>query len=235
MHNLEKLTHFNNLLFADLPKSIQLQFELRPVKIITLSDKSDKIVRFDLFQRLNTGGIALTPQEIRDCVFRGEFSNFLQKLAQDKNFNKIVFLTKSQQTDGTKEECILRFFAFLNEYKKFDHSVIDFLNDYMKNSSKSFDYEKGEKIFRDTFAKLAAALPNGIVRPHRKGSTSIILFEGVSVGAALAIQKKKKLDKSNINIWLGSQTLRKYTTSATNNQIAVRGRIEFCRDKFLGL
>jgi len=39
------------------------------LRISTLSDKSDKLVRFDLFERLNTGGVKLTDQEIRNCIF----------------------------------------------------------------------------------------------------------------------------------------------------------------------
>jgi hypothetical protein len=71
LEGLEKLSGFNGLFFSDLPESIRLQFELRPVKVVTLNDKSDEVVRFDLFERLNTGGIALTAQEIRNCVYRG--------------------------------------------------------------------------------------------------------------------------------------------------------------------
>ena len=77
----EKLTALNNLTFAELPQSVQLQFNTRPIKVITLSDKSDKEVRFDLFERLNTGGVTLSNQEIRSCVYRGEFNQFLERLA----------------------------------------------------------------------------------------------------------------------------------------------------------
>jgi len=51
--------------FADLPRSIQTQFTLRPLRVTTLNDKSDLEVRYKLFDRLNTGGIKLHPQEIR--------------------------------------------------------------------------------------------------------------------------------------------------------------------------
>jgi hypothetical protein len=231
---LEKLSEFNGLLFSDLPDSTRLQFELRPVKVVTLSDKSDEVVRFDLFERLNTGGIALTAQEIRNCVYRGRFSEFLEEMAKDENFNTVVHLTEKQRRDGTKEECILRFYAFLHRYKSFVHSVKDFLNDYMKDSAKTFDYTKGAGVFKDTFVQLAAALPDGIRRPHRRGTTPLNLFEGVAVGAALALQKKKTLHSADAKKWLGSAQLREYTLAATNSPAAVRGRIEFCRDRFLG-
>jgi hypothetical protein len=234
LEGLEKLTEFNGFTFEELPKSVQLQFELRPVKVVTLSDKSDMVVRFDLFERLNTGGIALTAQEIRNCVYRGKFSDFLERMAKDQNFNKVVHLTERQKWDGTREECVLRFFAFLYRYKEFVHSVKDFLNGYMRDAAKSFDYETNEKLFQETFLQLATVLPDGIRRPNRRGTTPLNLFEGIAVGAALAIQKKGRLSRGEAGQWLGSEELRGYTMAATNSPQAVKGRIEFCRDRFLG-
>jgi len=231
---LEKLDQFNGYTFKDLPKSLQRQFELRPVKVVTLSDKSDKIVRFDLFERLNRGGVTLTPQEIRSCVFRGPFAEFLEAMAKDQNFLRVVKLNRRQIEDGTREECVLRFFAFLNRYQSFTHYVDQFLNKYMERAGKKFDFVEGESVFRNTFLQLATVLPNGIVRPTRRGVTPLILFEGVAVGAALALQESKRLHGQGAAKWIGSQELRETTTGFTNSPAAVRGRIEFCRDKFLG-
>ena len=55
IEDLRKLSDLNGLLFAQLPESIKLQFRRRPIKVITLSDKSDRVIRFDLFERLNSG------------------------------------------------------------------------------------------------------------------------------------------------------------------------------------
>ena len=230
---LEKLSELNELSFTDLPESIKLQFLLRPMKVITLSDKSDMIVRFDLFERLNTGGVALTNQEIRACIFRGQFNEFLEEMASNEDFHISVHLTQTQEKDGTREEFVLRFFAFLNRYKEFEHSVIDFLNDYMKDASKSFNYSLGRKTFRNTFEKLSSILPEGIVRGNRK-ITPVNLFEGVSVGAALALRKRDDLIRIKVKEWINSEELRKFTTGATNNRTTVINRIEYCRDKFLG-
>ncbi len=60
LEGLEKLSKFNGATFASLPPQIQTHIETRPLKVVTLSDKSDTVVRFDLFERLNTGGITLT-------------------------------------------------------------------------------------------------------------------------------------------------------------------------------
>lgn len=232
---LGKLSALNGTKFSDLPDSLRLHFNHRPIKVITLSDKSDLIVRFDLFERLNTGGVALTNQEIRACIYRGAFADFLEKLAADPNFLKAVRLTETQRKDGTKEECVLRFFAFLNRYKKFEHSVVDFLNEYMASATKSFDYDAGEKIFRETFKQLHSALPNGIVRGSTRNLTPINLYEGIAVGAALAIKARGKIATRKEASWIASDELKKATTGATNSLASVTKRIEYCRDRFLGV
>ncbi len=234
LSNLKKLSLFNGLRFNNLPTLIQQHVRTRPIKVVTLNDKSDKIIRFDLFERLNKGGVSLTNQEIRDCVFQGRFADKLDELARTDDFQTIVKLSASKKKDGTLEECVLRFFAFTDRYREFDHSVEDFLNGYMKDASNSFDYDTRQSEFKNVFSRLAEVFPDGIRRPGGKGTTPINLYEGVAVGAALALKKNKDLVVKDVEAWMDSDELRDFTTSATNSRNAVRGRIEFCRDRFLG-
>ncbi len=234
LEGLKKLSFFNKHRFDTLPTLIQQHVRTRPLRVVTLNDKSDKIIRFDLFERLNTGGVLLTNQEIRDCVFQGEFAELLDDLASTEDFNTVVRLSNNNKKDGTMEECVLRFFAFLDRYSKFDHSVEEFLTDYMKYATEKFDYDSREQEFDNVFAALAETFKDGIRRPGRKGLTPLNLYEGVAVGAALALRERDKLVTKNLHTWMNSNELRGFTTGATNNRRAVKGRIEFCRDRFLG-
>ena len=90
---LEKLTDFNTKGFLELPRSVQLAFSTRPIRVTTLNDKSDLAVRFDLFERLNSGGVKLQPQEIRNCVYRGAFNERLKVLSQNNAFRQVVKLS----------------------------------------------------------------------------------------------------------------------------------------------
>ena len=167
LEELQKVDTFNGLVFRSLPTRIQQHIRTRPLKVVTLNDKSDKIVRFDLFERLNTGGVSLSKQEIRDCVFQGSFAELLDRLAGTEDFRRVVRLTKKQMIDGTIEECVLRFFAFLDRYQQFDHSVTYFLNDYMKDATEKFDVRLKHE-FCAVFRQLGECLPDGIKRPGRK-------------------------------------------------------------------
>lgn len=65
------------------------------VEIIKWDSKLD--MRYELFNRLNTGGSALTEQEIRNCIFRGnssDFNDYLSELSNNSEFETITNLSK---------------------------------------------------------------------------------------------------------------------------------------------
>ncbi len=230
--SLKKLTNLNEMTFEELPKALQLNFQLRPVRVTTLNDKSDFGVRYDLFERLNTGGVKLHAQEIRNCVFRGEFRNLLKELSLNEDFLKIVKLSYNEQKAALYEECVLRFFAFIEEYESFDHSVVDFLNDYMISKSKKGPDSKLIALFKSTMEEIAAEVPGGIARGQRS-ITPLNLFEAVAVGAALALRSKKRLKPGRLKSLMDSDGLKRFTTAATNSRKMVVGRIEYVRDGLL--
>jgi hypothetical protein len=105
----------------DLPADLRSGLEDRPIKVIVLNDKSDLQVRFDLFERLNTGGVKLTDHEVRESVFMGAFVDLLTELAETAAFKTVVFLPAARKLDGTPQDYVLRFFAFLERYQDFVH------------------------------------------------------------------------------------------------------------------
>lgn len=232
LNGLEKLDLINDKNFATLPEDIKSAFEDRPLKVVVLSDKSDLQVRFDLFERLNTGGVALTDQEIRECVYRGPFIDFVGKCADNENFRRVIRLSNSKWKDGTPEDFVLRFFAFLENYRNFKHSVKVFLNEFAAGAVLAPDIKSRSIVFDTTFDYLAKVFPNGI--KTRKGETPVNLFEAISVGAALALREQPALKVRSADSWVQSDDLRRLTTGATNSRSRVAGRIEYCHRKFLG-
>lgn len=233
LQGLEVLSEFNGLRFNDLPQTLRLKFSLRPLKVTTLSDKSDLKVRFDLFERLNTGGIKLTDQEIRTCVFRGQFNDFLSELSENEDFRSVVNVPTSKENDGTYGELVLRFFAYFHNKGNFDHSVVGFLNDYMSESSKNFNYKKNRKLFEKTFNELSKLLPEGIRRGNRK-LTPVNLYEAVAVGAAQAIDEGKDISQSNPNTFMNEDELTALTSEASNSRVRVLKRVQYCYERFSG-
>ncbi len=158
--------------------------------------------------------------------------DMLTTLAQDENFKCVVRLPAAKWKDGTAEDYLLRFFAFIEKYTKFNHSVKDFLNEFAGEAAKAPRITERREIFYRTFNYLARSFPEGL--KTRLGTTPVNLFEGVSVGAALALSANEQLLVPNDTTWIQSEKMRNLTTGATNSKKRVVGRIELARDYFLG-
>lgn len=229
---LEILAALEGCAARDLPADLHEGLLDRPVKVIVLNDKSDLQVRFDLFERLNTGGVRLTDHEVREAVYAGEFIDLLTQLANSNDFQNVVNLPAGRKVDGTPQDFVLRFFAFYERYTEFDHSVRDFLNDFCRDAAEAPSILGRKSKFVETFDYLAPIFPNGL-RRGRQSTTPVNVFEAVAVGAALALDVDPDLEYPESVGWIEGSDFRKLTTGATNDRRRVAGRVEFARDRFL--
>lgn len=226
LRDLERLSEFNDLTYESLPKSLQLLFQTRPIRVTVLNDKTDLNVRFDLFERLNTGGVSLTNQEIRNCIYRGAFNDQLKRLAATPEFRAAVRLKESEHKNGTAEEYVLRFFAYLERRDDFQHSVKGFLNDYMKERAARKIPTTSLSLFKGAMAELALAFPHGITR-GQASTTSAVLYEALAVGTAEAIKAGVSVKKSKLTQLVADPKLRRLTTGATNSRKMLSDRISY--------
>jgi uncharacterized protein with ParB-like and HNH nuclease domain len=232
LKGLYKLDSINELKFESMPKSLQLMFLTRPIRVTVLNDKSDFDLRYDLFERLNTGGITLHPQEIRNCVFLGYFNDFIKECAAYPLFKQVVKIPKTEGQSNL-EELVLKFFAYYESRQEFIHSVNGFLNQYMEKKTKSFkedEKKRFKEIFSRTFSILAENLPHGIVRSNRKNITPLILFEAISLGVAQAIEQGFSINATSLIELLDDDHLKKLTTGATNSRSRLSQRINYVTD-----
>lgn len=230
---LDKVTEMNGFTYEDLPMSVQHMFMTRPIRVTVLNDKSDFSVRYDLFERLNTGGVILHPQEIRNCVYIGEFKDFITECSEKAEFNNSVKTTENAERTGSRDELILKFFAYFEDRSLFVHSVKEFLNDYMEKKTKRFT-NKGElrDLFNITFNLINDFLPMGIVRGNRVNITPLVLFEAISIGVAdlIAENQTHLITAEKLQTLLNHDELRRLTTGATNSRNKLNERIDFVKN-----
>ena len=124
--------------FPDLSKPRQLRFKRSSVRVIELTEQADEDARREMFDRLNSGGSKLTSMEVRRGVMDGPFMKFITELAKLEKFTALVPLNEKNAKRKEYEEIVLRYFAYLNNYQKFQKSVEDFLTDYLKEKNKEF-------------------------------------------------------------------------------------------------
>lgn len=232
LKGLEKLSSMNGMTFMELPYSLQLDLLLKPIKVTTLSDKSDPQVRFDLFQRLNTGGIKLSDQEIRNCVFKGNFNNLIKRLAKDERLHRLTKKPTSADDNGTYEELVLRFFAYLYNRDLFEHNVKDFLNEFMKWANSNYNEREYEEIFNRVFDELSG-LEHGIVKNVGRKNTSTVFWEAITVGAAVTLRNGiAHLNLDGFYDWVADEQFNRLVTGATNSRQMIDNRINYTSNKF---
>ncbi len=231
---MKKLQGLNNFKFSDLPISRQRRFNRSTIRMIVLTDKADEEVRRDLFERINTGSISLNDMEKRRGISPGPFVNLLEELGKDPRFVKLCPLSQSSIDSREPEEFVLRFFAYLNNYKKFDRQVNTFLNTYLESKNKGqIDLDSFRQDFYMMLDFVGKYFPNGFSKAKGHVRTPRIRFEAISVGVALALKQKKDLIPKSID-WLESEEFKEYTTSdASNSRPKVIKRIEYVRDNLL--
>ena len=228
---LEKLSELNSFAFNDLPSPTQILFSRRPLRVTVLSDKSDTVARFDLFERLNTGGIALSPQEVRACIYRGEFAEFIRFHGDNKKFIKILKLQKLKQEDGTREEQVLKFFAYLFYREHFDGNVTKFLNSYMENALKSFNFDKNKALFENVIEKIYEVLEGNPFIRKNYGLTPLNQLEAVMVGIGELIVEGKGVKKPPKG-WINDEALVSSSQGGTNTTSSLARRIKRARELF---
>ena len=187
LSGLEKLQGFNDRLFSDLPMPMQLSFLKRMLRVTALSDKSDAEVRYDLFERLNTGGVALSAQEVRACVYKGKFKNLIEELAGQGDFASLLKLQKKRQSDGTREEQVLKFFAYLRNRDAFSGKVKEFLNSFAQAMSAKEEFSEETELFNKTVLMLKDTISGPVLRSGVH-TTPLNQFEAIMVAAAELVE-----------------------------------------------
>lgn len=152
---------------------------------------------FTIFHRLNTGGMKLNNQEIRNCISNGNFNELLHKLDELPKWRSMNKMTPEKKHRYAKQEIMLRLFAFNANYKKYDGKLSKFLNEYMhknRNPSDAF-LQKKERLFRKTINVVGDKI---LDKPYPKLPISVLeaLLVGVSKNVtALESESKARLKK----------------------------------------
>ena len=129
-----------------------------PVTILRCDFKktSHREYIFTIFHRLNTGGVVLNNQEIRNCIFQGSFNDLLFDLYKETEWLDLVGRSSHRGDRFKTQEQILRFFAFNETLNSYNGKLSKFLNDFMA-SHQNADENTIEK-FRNLFSRVISFL-----------------------------------------------------------------------------
>lgn len=209
-----------------------------PVRVIELSSKCNEETRRDLFERINSGSDILKDMEVRKGSELGStilYTEVIKPCSAMPQFKVLAPLSEAKEKRDERLEFTLRFFAYLYNYQNFDHSVRDFLNDYMSTNG-NIDADKKNAMkaeFSNVLSFVEKYFPAGFRKTVTAKSTPRVRFESLAVGTALALREVPQLAPKNLD-WISSDEFKGLTTSdGANSRVKVIERIEYVRDQLL--
>lgn len=128
LSGLNVLQELNGTKFSELSEELQDRIRYYKIRAITFQKDSSENLKFEIFERLNTGSVQLNDQELRNCLYRGSLNVALKEMAEDPDFMFICGL-KSPDKRMKDKELVLRFCAFYHKtYLNYRAPMRNFLN-----------------------------------------------------------------------------------------------------------
>lgn len=159
------------------------------------SPEGDQSSVYHIFERLNTSGRKLSPQQIRVAIYHGAFIDMIRELNGFVSWREIFGRRSRALKD---QELIVRFLALLYDRGNYKRPMNEFLNDFtgkaIRTGSPSLDECKS--IFMKTITKAQEALGNKAFRPERALNAAV--FDSVMVGLATRLQDNDQISPTQL-------------------------------------
>lgn len=186
-----------------------------------------------LFERLNTGGSLLHPQEIRACVYHGAFNDLLSELNKDASW-RAIYGTENQRMKD--RELILRYFTLFFGLERYQRPMEDALNSYM-SQNRRLQIQSRETLtnaFVPAIRAVATALGTTAFRPVRAINAAV--FDAVMVGLSRRLAINTPLDperlRSAYTDLLADAEFESAYGKSTSDEEQVRKRIRVATEHF---
>ena len=136
LRGLEYLTDFDGMKYDDLHRTYSRRIDECPITLFLIQPGTPEAVKYSIFRRINTGGLVLTDQEIRNAMAKPAIREYLEELASYEYLKKTIGDQSRRMVD---QELVLRYLAFqFMDYEQSKKNISTFLDemiDKLKNSS----------------------------------------------------------------------------------------------------
>lgn len=206
--NLEFLTQLNGMTFDDLDRDLQRLIEETQVVAYIINPGTPSDVKFNIFKRINTGGLVLEPQEIRHALNQGKPAEFVAHLANLEEFKKATdnSIRSERMLDRDFTNRFLSFYLY--GYRDYTPDLDTFMskamNDIGKRSDKEIekclqDFKASMQLNYEIFGKNAFRKIDK--KKSRRNPLNKALFDVFSVLLArLSDEKRKSLKRNSSKI-----------------------------------
>ena len=227
---LKDVTHpFEGLGYDDLSMKDKLNLDNFTIHATIISESDDSNRMYHLFERLNTSGTPLRPQEIRTALYHGDFNVMLGELSHHETWRNLYGKIDNRMTD---QELILRFFAIYYDSDSFQGTLAEFLNHFMyKNRMFEFIPKKDMvKLFSETLTYISTSVGKDAFVLNKRFSSSLydaIMFCGSKSCSSVPKDTFRRFHNEIVN----DENFLSLTRSATTSRKNIFGRIEYALQK----
>jgi len=156
---LKIFSDINNATITKLPSTLQSVLRTRPtIRTVIVLRQSDPDIKFEVFQRLNTGGVKLNPQEIRNSAYPGPLNDAILDMSVESSFHHSLGIRNREKSALYKEmrdaEFVLRFLTFRNTWAAFRGGMAREMDRFMSTNQRLAHGDLAE-MRKDFFATLA--------------------------------------------------------------------------------
>ena len=214
LQGLETLSELNGMHYKELPSFLVRRLEERTIRCLRIDSTVDAQVKFDIFERLNTGSVKLEAQELRNATSRGPFNDLIKDVAKTTSFRSLIQVNESNSDDSPKvkkmedAELVLRFFALRDgRYRNLKKGFKEFLTSSQTEfnnlpSSRLKSWSKDFIIYMDFLSENAGPTPFAKWRitggnSKRMSSFNAAVFDAVAVGLSQAFPAERLLSVPN--------------------------------------
>ena len=238
--NYPKISNdLKHLSYEDLEPSRKtgLDYSVIHVTVISAENPIEKNYKsiYHVFERLNSGGMNLTPQEIRNCIYLNKKAlKFIKKTEISSFFTKDM---KINALRGKHEEMALRVLALSTDLGNYNGNMNRFINDFLtKDEISSKDQEK----YLETIEYIKTNINHEEHFKQEKSKTNLAILDTVFVGIFRHIDNIRDDDKEKINEiiknMLAEEDFKKFILyGRTHNTRSMKDRIDFFLNKLKNL
>lgn len=237
---LEILTNkdFSGKTYKDLSPTFKRRILETPVTTYLIQPGTPKDVKYNVFRRINTSALTLTPQEIRHALNQGQAADYLRDITESKEFRSYIRVRDNRMQD---RELVLRYLAYmLVDYRKYEKPMASFLDRRMEELN-NLPKLKLEELGKDLFRSLQLSkqlfkeniFSRSIAEENRRMLNSALFEVWTTVLAKLSDKQHRLiLDHKNEIIsefkgkLISDKEFKNAVSSATSGKSAVFKRFE---------
>lgn len=200
------------------------------------SPRDDDTSIYHIFERLNTSGRKLSPQQIRVAIYHGSFIEFLRETNKHPSWRSVFGRPSPTLKD---QELILRFLALYYEAQQYKRPMKEFLNGFIggRRDASSRSLAKYRKLFQRTIDSVHEALGHDAFRPERALNTAV--FDAVMTALAHRMDQVETVDldafRTAYTELLADQEFQQTYLEGTAREANVQQRLSMARERFAGV